>query len=75
MTIASRVSLIVADLIVLGVTWHATYRMTRLARVVGEQSMHTFSGTLLLDGTSYIPIDADRGTEVGGSRSGTIYFV
>lgn len=53
-TIASRTCLIGADLIVIGVTWHATYRTTQIARAagLGQQSMRTFSGTLLRDGTS-----------------------
>ena len=50
-TISSRVCFIIADIIVLGVTLRATYRTTRMARVVGEQDERTFSGTLLLDGT------------------------
>ncbi|RPD58170.1 hypothetical protein L226DRAFT_536853 [Lentinus tigrinus ALCF2SS1-7] len=56
-TIISRTCLIVADLIVLGVTWHGTYRTTQLVRVAaGEQSKHTYSGTLLRDGTTYFLI-------------------
>ncbi|RPD68275.1 hypothetical protein L226DRAFT_540814, partial [Lentinus tigrinus ALCF2SS1-7] len=45
--------LILADLIVLGVTWHGTYQTTQLVRVAaGEQSKHTYSGILLRDGTA-----------------------
>ncbi|RPD59958.1 hypothetical protein L227DRAFT_575959 [Lentinus tigrinus ALCF2SS1-6] len=52
-TIASRTCLIASDLVVLCVTWRATYRATRLARVTGKKSKDTFSGTLLRDGTIY----------------------
>ncbi|RPD59956.1 hypothetical protein L227DRAFT_575957 [Lentinus tigrinus ALCF2SS1-6] len=52
-TIASRTCLIAADLIVIGVTWRATYHTTQLARAAGEQSMQTFAGTVLRDGTIY----------------------
>ncbi|RPD74224.1 hypothetical protein L226DRAFT_613604 [Lentinus tigrinus ALCF2SS1-7] len=57
-TIASRTCLIVADLIVLGVTWRTAYRTTQLARIAvgtGEQTQRhdTYSGTLLRDGTLY----------------------
>ncbi|RPD71912.1 hypothetical protein L226DRAFT_615200 [Lentinus tigrinus ALCF2SS1-7] len=55
-TIISRVCFIAADLIVLGVTLRATYRTTRMARVIGKQGKHTFSGTLLLDGAMYFAI-------------------
>ena len=53
-TIVSRVCLIVADLVVLGVTLRGTYRTTQMARVVSNQGMRTFSGTLLLDGTLWL---------------------
>ena len=53
-TIASRVSLIIADLIAIGVTWHGTYRTTKLARIAGQSSMDTYAGILLRDGTSSI---------------------
>ncbi|RPD57712.1 hypothetical protein L227DRAFT_577697 [Lentinus tigrinus ALCF2SS1-6] len=56
LTIISRVCFIAADLIVLGVTLRATYRTTRMARVIGKQGKHTFSGTLLLDGAMYFAI-------------------
>ncbi|RPD53096.1 hypothetical protein L227DRAFT_581676 [Lentinus tigrinus ALCF2SS1-6] len=56
-TIISRTCLILADLIVLGVTWHGTYQTTQLVRVAaGEQSKHTYSGILLRDGTVYFLI-------------------
>ncbi|RPD58172.1 hypothetical protein L227DRAFT_564857 [Lentinus tigrinus ALCF2SS1-6] len=48
-TIISRTSFIVADLVVLGVTWHGTYRTVQL----GNELKHTYSGTLLRDGTTY----------------------
>lgn len=51
MTVISRTSLIVADAIVLGVTWCATYRTTLMMRVSGQQSKHSYSGILLRDGT------------------------
>ncbi|RPD59933.1 hypothetical protein L227DRAFT_575932 [Lentinus tigrinus ALCF2SS1-6] len=56
--IISRTCLIVADFIVLGVTWYGTYRTLRLVRVaaVGEQSKHTYSGVLFRDGTIYFVI-------------------
>ena len=50
-TIASRTCLITADLIVIGVTWYATYHTTQLVRMAGQESMRTFSGTILRDGT------------------------
>ena len=53
-TIVSRICLIVADLVVLGVTLRGTYRTTQMARVVSDKSMRTFSGTLLLDGTLWL---------------------
>ncbi|RPD73018.1 hypothetical protein L226DRAFT_536849 [Lentinus tigrinus ALCF2SS1-7] len=48
LTIISRTSFIVADLVVLGVTWHGTYRTVQL----GNELKHTYSGTLLRDGMS-----------------------
>ena len=49
-TIASRTCLIAADLLVLCVTWRATYRATQMARASGDGGKRTFSGTLLRDG-------------------------
>ena len=49
-TIASRTCLIAADLLVLCVTWRATYRATQMARASGNGAKRTFSGTLLRDG-------------------------
>ena len=50
--LTSRICLIVADLVALGVTWHATRRAAQTARSAGQKTMQTFSGTLMRDGTS-----------------------
>ncbi|TBU24153.1 hypothetical protein BD311DRAFT_767086 [Dichomitus squalens] len=52
-TVISRSSLIVADLIVIVVTWLATYKTTKLARAAGHQSRMTLSVLLLRDGMVY----------------------
>lgn len=52
-TIISRSSLIASDLIVIVVTWLATYKTTRLARVAGHKSRMTLSVLLLRDGMIY----------------------
>ncbi|KAM5541382.1 hypothetical protein V8D89_004936 [Ganoderma adspersum] len=53
LTIISRTSLIASDLIVIVVTWLATYKTTRLARVAGHKSRITLSVLLLRDGMIY----------------------
>ena len=73
-TIVSRVFLVVADLIVLGVTWHSTYRTIKLSRIAGQRSAQTFSVTLLRDGrlcrcrSVSIPRDSERLTKLSGQR-------
>ena len=74
-TIVSRVFLVVADLIVLGVTWHSTYRTIKLSRTfAGQRSAQTFSVTLLRDGrlcrcrSVSIPRDSERLTKLSGQR-------
>ncbi|PIL30350.1 hypothetical protein GSI_07535 [Ganoderma sinense ZZ0214-1] len=49
----SRTSLIASDLVVIVVTWLATYKTTRLARVAGHKSRMTLSVLLLRDGMIY----------------------
>ncbi|OJT08433.1 hypothetical protein TRAPUB_616 [Trametes pubescens] len=50
-TIASRVCLIVGDLIVLIVTWHSTFSITRAAQVANIRM--SLTGAILKDGTLY----------------------
>ncbi|KAI1783671.1 hypothetical protein LXA43DRAFT_1045563 [Ganoderma leucocontextum] len=52
-TIISRTSLITSDLIVIVVTWFATYKTTRLARATGHKARMTLSVLLLRDGMIY----------------------
>ncbi|RPD74208.1 hypothetical protein L226DRAFT_560872 [Lentinus tigrinus ALCF2SS1-7] len=55
--ILSRTCLIVADFVVLAVTWYGTYHTIRLVQAAaGEQRKHTYSETLLRDGTTYFVI-------------------
>ncbi len=49
-TIASRVCLIVGDLIVLIVTWHSTFSITRAAQVANIRM--SLTGAILKDGMS-----------------------
>lgn len=52
--IASRVSLIAADLIVIVVTWFTTYKIASArSRDALNHNQTTFSGLLLRDGTLY----------------------
>ncbi|TBU26076.1 hypothetical protein BD311DRAFT_668258, partial [Dichomitus squalens] len=48
-----RVSLIVADLLVLCVTWHHTYGTVKMFRHVASQDKRSLASTLLRDGTIY----------------------
>ena len=52
-TIISRSSLIASDLIVIVVTWFATYKTTKLARASGHKARMTLSVLLLRDGMIY----------------------
>ncbi len=52
-TIISRTCLIASDLIVIIVTWLATYKTTRLARATGHKTRVTLSVLLLRDGMIY----------------------
>ena len=49
----SRVPLITADIIVIIVTWAATYKIAAVSRSVLNSNQSTFSGLLLRDGTLY----------------------
>ena len=49
----SRGSLIIADLIVIVVTWVTTYKTAAASRGVLNHTQPTFSGLLLRDGTLY----------------------
>ena len=49
----SRGSLIIADLIVVVVTWVTTYKTAAASRGVLNHTQPTFSGLLLRDGTLY----------------------
>ena len=51
--IMSRGPVIVADIIVIVVTWVTTYKTATLARSVLNQNQPTFAGLLLRDGTLY----------------------
>lgn len=51
--IMSRGPVIVADIIVIVVTWVTTYKTATLARSVLNQNQPTFSSLLLRDGTLY----------------------
>ena len=51
--VASRGAIIVADMIVIVVTWVATYKTAILSRSVLNQNQPTFAGLLLRDGTLY----------------------
>ena len=71
-TIVSRASLIVADGIVLGATWSATYRTFRLSR--NALRGPTFATVLFLDGepsVSLLPVLAESKHLW---RVGSIYF-
>ncbi|KAI0794716.1 hypothetical protein C8Q74DRAFT_1195234 [Fomes fomentarius] len=46
----SRVSLIVSDILVIAVTWCATFKTSRIARGRGRDGHHTLSALLLRDG-------------------------
>ena len=47
------VSVILADLLVLSVTWYQTYETVRMSRRVAGQDKRTLASTLLRDGTWY----------------------
>lgn len=49
----SRVSLIVSDILVIAVTWCATFKTSRIARARGRDGHHTLSSLLLRDGEYY----------------------
>lgn len=49
----SRASLIIADLIVIFVTWVTTYKTAAASRRVLNHTQPTLSGLLLRDGTLY----------------------
>lgn len=51
--VISRGSLIIADIIVIVVTWVTTYKIATLSRSVLNHNQPTFSGLLLRDGTLY----------------------
>lgn len=52
-TVLSRVPLIIADMVVIIVTWVTTYKTATLSRNVLNHNQPTFSGLLLRDGTLY----------------------
>ncbi|KAH9913073.1 uncharacterized protein BXZ73DRAFT_82009 [Epithele typhae] len=51
LTAISRSSLILSDLIVIVVTWMATYKATKIARAAGQNLRYSFSVLLLRDGS------------------------
>ena len=74
-TALSRSCLIAADLIVIIVTWVATYPTTKLVRTAGQSFAQSFSVLLLRDGAFHYPLVTRRTVLRYVSSAGMIYFM
>ena len=73
--LASRISAIIADILVLWVTWRRTYDTIKVSRRnIDDQGSSTFAGILIRDGQFTIHIAALDASQAL-CLPGTIYFM